>query len=119
MIFEFPTLLFLSTNQILPLRHIIHRSNSSILVTCQLLHVFGIHSYLINIFFYLIAKDDSKSPVRSGGRISVTAPPSRKTSAVNNVSISSNGTRPLKSLQGPRGIGSRFPEPREMKKCQS
>ena len=33
-----------------------------------------------------IAKDDSKSPVRGGGgRISVTAPPSRKTSAANNV----------------------------------
>lgn len=32
------------------------------------------------------AKDDSKSPVRGGGgRISVTAPPSRKTSAANNV----------------------------------
>ena len=55
--------------------------------------------YLIFVFFHLLAKDDSKSPVRSGGRISVTAPPSRKTSAVNNVSISSNGTRPLKSLQ--------------------
>ena len=38
--------------------------------------------------FYVTAKDDSKSPVRGGGgRISVTAPPSRKTSAANNVSF--------------------------------
>ena len=31
------------------------------------------------------AKDDSKSPVRGSSRASVTAPPSRKASAVNNV----------------------------------
>ena len=37
--------------------------------------------------FFFSAKDDSKSPVRgAGGRISVTAPPSRKPSATNNVS---------------------------------
>ena len=37
--------------------------------------------------FFFSAKDDSKSPVRGGGgRISVTAPPSRKPSATNNVS---------------------------------
>ena len=37
---------------------------------------------------FVTAKDDSKSPVRGGGgRISVTAPPSRKTSAANNVSF--------------------------------
>ena len=40
------------------------------------------------IFCSLLAKDDNKSPVTSGGgRISVTAPPSRKTSAANNVNI--------------------------------
>ena len=39
----------------------------------------------MNVFF--AAKDESKSPVRTSGRISVTAPPSRKTSTANNVSI--------------------------------
>ena len=44
-------------------------------------------NFVINVHS-LTAKDDSKSPVRGGGgRISVTAPPSRKTSAANNVSI--------------------------------
>ena len=38
------------------------------------------------IILFLAAKDESKSPVRTSGRISVTAPPSRKTSTANNVS---------------------------------
>ena len=47
-----------------------------------------IHNKLTkNVDFFFSAKDDSKSPVRGGGgRISVTAPPSRKPSATNNVS---------------------------------
>ena len=40
----------------------------------------------IIISFHFTAKDESKSPVRTSGRISVTAPPSRKTSTANNVS---------------------------------
>ena len=37
-------------------------------------------------FFLILAKDENKSPVRASERISVTAPPSRKASAVSNVS---------------------------------
>ena len=51
----------------------------------------------INISFHFSAKDESKSPVRTSGRISVTAPPSRKTSTANNVST-------LKIVLTPRQI---------------
>ncbi len=48
------------------------------------------------MFLFFPAKEDSKSPVRGGGggggldgRVSVTAPPSRKASAVSTVSLGS------------------------------
>ena len=43
----------------------------------------------VNILLCFSAKDESKSPVRTSGRLSVTAPPSRKTSTANNVSLTS------------------------------
>ena len=47
-----------------------------------------LYIHITNIMsFYFAAKDESKSPVRTSGRISVTAPPSRKTSTANNVSM--------------------------------
>ena len=56
-------------------------------------HIWVTKSYRDNIvILFLTAKDESKSPVRSSGRISVTAPPSRKTSTANNVSLVSYET---------------------------
>ena len=69
-------------------RHIRIRGKYYFNVQCWLsLHVvYGMKLFKVNILFCFSAKDESKSPVRTSGRLSVTAPPSRKTSTANNVS---------------------------------
>ena len=75
-------------------RHIRIRGKYYFNVQCWLLlgyHnvVYGMKLFKVNILFCFSAKDESKSPVRTSGRLSVTAPPSRKTSTANNVSSKS------------------------------
>ena len=75
-------------------RHIRIRGKYYFNVQCWLLlgnwkHVVYGMKLIVNILFCFSAKDESKSPVRTSGRLSVTAPPSRKTSTANNVSSAS------------------------------
>ena len=63
--------------------------NISIDTMKQIYLVYGMKLIKVNILFCFAAKDESKSPVRTSGRLSVTAPPSRKTSTANNVSSAS------------------------------
>lgn len=51
----------------------------------------------LNALIHLLGKDESRSPVRGGGRGSITAPTSRKTSAVRNIHLNLSGSSQLLS----------------------
>lgn len=54
--------------------------------SCEVKIIQIVSNLWLSFSLSLSAKDDSKSPIRASERISVTAPPSRKASAVSNVS---------------------------------